>query len=79
MGLPRVLFLHANSEDYLADSLLHGLRLLLGSRIVDVPRRDALYDRQRWMLRAFEGEFQVIVMGDIWRHWAPAVQVDASA
>ena len=41
---PRVLFLHANTEDYLSDSLLHGLRLVLGERVVDVPRRDALYD-----------------------------------
>jgi hypothetical protein len=99
---PRVLYLHANSEDYLADSLLHGLRLVLGGDVVDVPRRDALYedlapdrrrklygrgftlygrlpdvdvDRQRWMPRAFAGEFQVIVMGDIWRHWAPWVQL----
>lgn len=41
---PRVLYLHANAEDYLADSLLHGLREVLGNRVVDVPRRDALYD-----------------------------------
>jgi hypothetical protein len=41
---PRVLFLHANAEDYLADSLFHGLRGLLGNRVVDVPRRDALYE-----------------------------------
>lgn len=40
---PRVLFLHANGEDYLADSLLHGLRGILGEFAVDVPRRDALY------------------------------------
>lgn len=39
-----LLFLQANSEDYLADSLLHGLRLVLGEAVVDVPRRDALYD-----------------------------------
>ena len=38
-----VLFLHANAEDYLADSLLHGLRSLLGADVVDVPRRDSLY------------------------------------
>jgi hypothetical protein len=44
MSAPRVLFLHANTEDYLADSLLHGLRLVLGELVVDVPRRDALYD-----------------------------------
>jgi len=41
---PRVLFLHANGEDYLADSLLHGLRTVLGDGVVDVPRRDVLYD-----------------------------------
>jgi hypothetical protein len=40
---PRVLFLHANGEDYLADSLLHGLRAVLGDHAVEVPRRDALY------------------------------------
>lgn len=40
----KVLFLHANAEDYLADSLLHGLREVLGEQVVDVPRRDALYD-----------------------------------
>ena len=39
-----LLFLQANSEDYLADSLLHGLRRVLGDGVVDVPRRDALYD-----------------------------------
>jgi hypothetical protein len=102
MGLPRVLYLHANSEDYLADSLLHGLRLVLGDRLVDVPRRDALYDdltperrrnlygrgftlygrlpeldvdRERWLLRTFEGQFQLVVIADIWRHWAPWVQL----
>src|SRR4051794_30352492 len=41
---PRVLYLHANAEDYLADSLLHGLRGVLGDLVVDVPRRVALYD-----------------------------------
>ncbi|MGH2956316.1 MAG: glycosyltransferase [Solirubrobacterales bacterium] len=41
---PRVLFLHANGEDYLSDSLLHGLRTVLGEFAVDVPRRDALYE-----------------------------------
>jgi hypothetical protein len=44
MSVPRILFLHANIEDYLSDSLLHGLRLVLGEHVVDVPRRDALYD-----------------------------------
>jgi hypothetical protein len=38
-----VLFLHSNAEDYLADSLLHGLRTVLGTGVVDVPRRDSMY------------------------------------
>jgi hypothetical protein len=42
--LPRVLFLNANGEDYLADSVFHGLRLLLGPQAVDFPRRDSLYE-----------------------------------
>ena len=99
---PRVLYLHANSEDYLADSLLHGLRTVLGDDVVDVPRRDALYDditderrrqlygrgftlygrlpdvkvdRERWLARALEREFDVVVFADIWRYWAPWVQL----
>lgn len=42
--LPKVLYLHLNEEDYLSDGLLHGLRSVLGENVVDVPRRDALYD-----------------------------------
>jgi hypothetical protein len=99
---PRVLFLHANSEEYMADSLLHGLRLVLGEGVVDVPRRDALYDdlpskrraqlygrgftlygrlpevaveREGWMDRALAGEFDAVVFADIWRFWAPWVQL----
>ncbi len=41
---PRVLYLHANSQDYLVDSLLHGLRTVLGADVVDFPRRDNMYD-----------------------------------
>jgi hypothetical protein len=94
-----VLFLHSNAEDYLADSLLHGLRSLLGADVVDVPRRDSLYavaDRSRvygrgftlygtlpevdvdrgWPIdRALRGEFDVIVLGDIWRYWGPWAQM----
>jgi len=33
MAAPRVLHLHANSEDHLADSLLHGLREALGAGV----------------------------------------------
>ena len=42
--MTNVLVLHANGEDYLGDSLLHGLRTVLGADCVDAPRRDALYD-----------------------------------
>jgi hypothetical protein len=41
---PRILFLTAPHEDYLADSLLHGLRTLLGPNVVDFPKADFLYD-----------------------------------
>lgn len=44
MSAPRVLILHADVDDYLADSLLHGLRSLLGGDAIESPRRDALYD-----------------------------------
>jgi hypothetical protein len=102
VATPHVLYLHGNAEDYLGDSVLHGLRLLLGDRVVDVPRRDALYadlpaprrhalygrgftlyarlgdvdvDRSRWLARVLEGEFDVVVFGDIWRYWAPWLQL----
>lgn len=39
-----VLFLADPAEDYVADSLFHGLRTLLGARAVDYPKRTALYD-----------------------------------
>jgi hypothetical protein len=42
--VPRILFLTATHEDYLADSLLHGLRTLLGADVVDSPKPDYLYD-----------------------------------
>jgi hypothetical protein len=51
-----ILFLHANAEDYLADSLLHGLRSVLGAEVVDVPRRDSMYnveDQSRTYGRGF--------------------------
>ena len=67
-----VLFLHANAEDYLADSLLHGLRSVLGADVVDVPRRDSLYavsDQSRVYGRGFTlyGSLPEI---DVWRGWA---------
>ena len=39
----RVLFLHTNRQDYLADGIFHGLRTLLGEDCVDVPRYDCMY------------------------------------
>jgi hypothetical protein len=40
---PRILFIAPDQEDYLADSLFHGLRQVLGDRVIDAPRRDPLY------------------------------------
>lgn len=39
----KVLFLHGNYPDYVANSLFHGLRTLLGKNCVDVPRYDSMY------------------------------------
>jgi hypothetical protein len=38
-----VLFLTSNTEDYLSDSLFHGLRTLLGERVVDYPKNEISY------------------------------------
>lgn len=51
----RVLFLHDNQPDYLAESLFHGLRTILGEDCVDIPRYDSMYapltDKLRSKLR----------------------------
>jgi hypothetical protein len=51
----KVLFLHHNQPDYLAESLFHGLRSILGKDCVDVPRYDSMYapltDNMRAKLR----------------------------
>jgi hypothetical protein len=39
----RILFFNTNSADYVSDGLFHGLRSLLGSDCVDVPRHDSMY------------------------------------
>lgn len=39
----RILFFTPGIEDYLSDSLFHGLRLLLGAGVVDAPKLDWLY------------------------------------
>jgi hypothetical protein len=40
---PSVLFLTGNTDDYLSDSLFHGLRTVLGPAVVDFPKRDISY------------------------------------
>ena len=93
--LPRVLLVTTDSSDYLADTMVHGLRLLLGDRLVETPRRDPLYrdfpedwrgsqygrgftlysgsldpieiDRSGTRERLAAGEFDLLVIGDIWR------------
>jgi hypothetical protein len=40
---PSLLFLGDPAEDYVADSLFHGLRTLLGADAVDFPKREPLY------------------------------------
>ncbi|HTX72799.1 MAG TPA: hypothetical protein VMC79_08220, partial [Rectinemataceae bacterium] len=39
----RILFLTSPSEDYLPDSLLHGLKMLFGDEVVDFPKCEILY------------------------------------
>ncbi len=66
-----VLFLHSNAEDYLADSLLHGLRSVLGADVVDVPRRDSMYavdDSSRTYGRGFT-LYGTLPEADIYRGW----------
>ena len=51
----KVLYLNNNTPDYLAESLFHGLRTLLGVNCVDFPRYDSMYspltDEKRAKLR----------------------------
>jgi hypothetical protein len=42
-SLPSILFLTSNTEDYLSNSLFHGLRTLLGERVVDFPKSEISY------------------------------------
>ena len=49
---PRILFFTSNEEDYLSDSLLHGLRLTLGAAVVDFPKNELLYDTASAQLKA---------------------------
>jgi hypothetical protein len=40
---PSVLFLTFNVEDYLSDSLFHGLRTILGVSVLDFPKKESSY------------------------------------
>src|SRR3954447_10777432 len=40
---PSVLMLADAAEDYVADSLFHGLRTILGADAVDFPKREQMY------------------------------------
>jgi hypothetical protein len=40
---PSVLFVTSNTEDYLSNSLFHGLRTLFGDRVVDYPKSEISY------------------------------------
>jgi hypothetical protein len=100
---PRVLFFATDSCDYQSDTLVHGLRLVLGDRLVETPRRDALYSdfpdewRARQYGRGFTlysgslepipidrfgtrdrlalGEYDLVVIGDIWRSYGQFVEL----
>jgi hypothetical protein len=101
--LPRVLFVATDSSDYLSDTLAHGLRLVLGDRLVETPRRDPLYtdfpaewrarqygrgftlysgslepieiDRSDSRERLEAGEFDLLVVGDIWRCYGTIMEL----
>jgi hypothetical protein len=57
--MPRILLLTPNNEDYLTDSLFHGLRSQLGADVIEYPKREFMYDsypaerRQRLYGRGF--------------------------
>jgi hypothetical protein len=97
---PSVLFLTSNIEDYLSDSLFHGLRTVLGEAVLDFPKKEILYrtyphvarlyghgftlyglledpalDRHLAMDRARQGNFDLIVFGDIWRTFGSLLEL----
>ncbi|HEX6651497.1 MAG TPA: hypothetical protein VF072_02040 [Thermoleophilaceae bacterium] len=100
---PSILMLADRAEDYVADSLFHGLRTLLGADAVDFPKREQMYasmppeqrsklygrgfglyglledisvDRSDVLDRARAGEFDAVIVGDIWRAWHWWLEVD---
>lgn len=39
----KILYFNSNCPNYTSEPLLHGLRILFGNKVVDIPRIDALY------------------------------------
>jgi hypothetical protein len=104
---PRVLLVTTDSTDYMSDTLVHGLRLILGDRFVETPRRDPLYSDYPEEWRALQygrgftlysgsldpipidrsstrehlamGNFDLLVIGDIWRAYGTFVELVAVA
>jgi hypothetical protein len=56
---PRVLFLSPRREDYLADGVFHGLRQLLGDRVVDYPKHELMYSSSAGRSRIRGGGFSL--------------------
>jgi hypothetical protein len=52
MSQPRVLYFTSAVEDYLSDSLLHGLKSVLGTEVVDFPKNEIIYSSSSEELRA---------------------------
>jgi hypothetical protein len=72
----KILYFTAPSSDYLADSVLHGLRSLFGPSVVDFPRCDVMYrDRTDLASRAHGRGFTLyglLTDGDVDRDDVPA-------
>ena len=102
----KILFLTDDREDYLADSLLHGLVSLERHSVIDYPRKDIMYrnsfpeqrrssvygrgftlygllaeryvDRSMIWQRLEDNEFDLIVIGSIWRQFGLLNQLSKS-
>lgn len=69
---PKILYVTSDVEDYLADSVLHGLKTLYGVSVVDFPRCERVYDGfPEAMKRAFHGQGFTL-----YSHGVPDLPVD---
>jgi hypothetical protein len=98
----KIAFLASAEEDYLSDSVLHGLRSLFGQDVVDFPKAERLYrncpeamrkrvrgggftlyglledadiNRHNLYWRIEQNEFDLIIIGDIYREFGGFVQL----